>query len=65
VVETPKGEFGVYLAADGSNQPYRCHIHPAGFASLQALDFMTKGHMLADAVAIIGSLHLVFREVDR
>jgi NADH-quinone oxidoreductase subunit D len=65
VVETPKGEFGVYLVSDGSNQPYRCHIHPAGFASLQALDFMAKGHMLADVVAIIGSLDLVFGEVDR
>ncbi|HLG87153.1 MAG TPA: NADH-quinone oxidoreductase subunit D, partial [Alphaproteobacteria bacterium] len=65
VVETPKGEFGVYLVADGSNQPYRCHIHPAGYASLQAIDFMTKGHMLADAVAVIGSLDLVFGEIDR
>jgi NADH-quinone oxidoreductase subunit D len=64
-VETPKGEFGVYLVADGSNKPYRCHIHPAGFAHLAAMDFMSKGYMLADAVAIIGSLDIVFGEIDR
>jgi NADH-quinone oxidoreductase subunit D len=64
-VETPKGEFGVYLVSDGSNKPYRCHIHPAGFAHLQAMDFMAKGYMLADAVAIIGSLDIVFGEIDR
>jgi NADH-quinone oxidoreductase subunit D len=65
VVETPKGEFGVYLVADGTNRPYRCKIRPTGFAHLQAIDAMAKGHMLADAVAIIGSLDLVFGEVDR
>lgn len=65
VVEAPKGEFGVYLVADGSNKPYRCHIRAPGFAHLQGLDFMSKGHMLADAVAIIGSLDIVFGEIDR
>jgi len=64
-VESPKGEFGVFLVSDGSNRPYRCHIHPAGFAHLQATDFMAKGYMLADAVAIIGSLDIVFGEIDR
>jgi NADH-quinone oxidoreductase subunit D len=64
-VESPKGEFAVYLVADGTNKPYRCHIHPAGFAHLQAMDFMSKGYMLADAVAIIGSLDIVFGEIDR
>ena len=64
-IETPKGEFGVYLVADGTNKPYRCHIRSAGFAHLQGSDFMCKGHMLADAVAIIGSLDIVFGEVDR
>jgi len=64
-VETPKGEFGVYLVSDGTNKPYRCHIHAAGFAHLQAMDFMAKGYMLADAVAIIGSLDIVFGEIDR
>jgi NADH-quinone oxidoreductase subunit D len=65
VVESPKGEFGVYLVADGGNRPYRCKIRPTGFAFLQALDQMAKRHMLADAVAIIGSFDLVFGEVDR
>jgi NADH-quinone oxidoreductase subunit D len=64
-VEAPKGEFGVYLVADGSNRPYRCHIRAPGFAFLQAMDFLSKGHMLADAVAIIGSLDIVFGEIDR
>jgi NADH-quinone oxidoreductase subunit D len=64
-VESPKGEFGVYLVSDGTNKPYRCHIHAAGFAHLQAMDFMAKGYMLADAVAIIGSLDIVFGEIDR
>lgn len=64
-VEAPKGEFGVYLVADGSNRPYRCHIRAPGFAHLQALDFMSKGHMLADVVANIGSLDIVFGEIDR
>ena len=64
-VESPKGEFGVYLVADGSNRPYRCKIRPTGFAHLQAIEVLSKRHMLADAVAIIGSLDLVFGEVDR
>ncbi len=64
-VEAPKGEFGVYLIADGTNKPYRCHIRAPGFAHLQALDAMSRGHMLADAVAIIGSLDVVFGEIDR
>jgi NADH-quinone oxidoreductase subunit D len=65
VVEAPKGEFGVYLVADGTNRPYRCKIRAPGFAHLQAMDFLSKGHMLADAVAIIGSLDVVFGEIDR
>jgi NADH-quinone oxidoreductase subunit D len=64
-VESPKGEFGVYLVADGSNRPYRCKIRSTGFAFLQAVEFMSKGHMLADMVAIIGSLDVVFGEIDR
>jgi NADH-quinone oxidoreductase subunit D len=65
VVEAPKGEFGVYLIADGSNRPYRCKIRAPGFAFLQATEFMSKGHMLADVVAIIGSMDIVFGEIDR
>jgi NADH-quinone oxidoreductase subunit D len=65
VTETPKGEFGVYLVADGTNKPYRCKIRCTGFSHLQAMDVMSRGHMLADAVAIIGSIDLVFGEVDR
>jgi NADH-quinone oxidoreductase subunit D len=65
VVESPKGEFGVYLVADGTNRPYRCKIRPTGFAFLQAIELMSRRHMLADTVAIIGSLDLVFGEVDR
>ena len=65
VVETPKGEFGVYLVSDGTNRPYRCKIRPTGFAHLQALDTMCKGHMLADLVAIISSQDIVFGEIDR
>ena len=65
VVETPKGEFGVYLVADGTNKPYRCKIRPTGFAFLQAVDVMSKRHMLADVCAIIGSLDVVFGEIDR
>lgn len=65
VVEAPKGEFGVYLVSDGSNQPYRCKIRPPSFAFLQALDLMSKGHMLADIPSIIGSLDIVFGEIDR
>ncbi len=64
-VEAPKGEFGVFLVADGSNKPYRCHIRAPGFAHLQGMDFMSKGHQLADTVAILGSMDIVFGEVDR
>ncbi len=64
-VEAPKGEFGVYLVSDGTNKPYRCRIRAPGFAHLQGLDFMSKGHMLADIVTIIGSLDIVFGEIDR
>jgi NADH-quinone oxidoreductase subunit D len=64
-VEAPKGEFGVYLVADGTNRPYRCKIRPTGFAHLQALEMLSKRHMLADTVAIIGSLDIVFGEIDR
>ena len=65
VVEAPKGEFGVYLVADGTNRAYRCKIRPPGFAHLQAMDLLTRGHMLADVVAVLGSLDIVFGEVDR
>jgi NADH-quinone oxidoreductase subunit D len=64
-VEAPKGEFGVYLVSDGTNKPYRCKIRAPGFAFLQAMDFMARGHMLADVVAIIGSMDIVFGEIDR
>ncbi len=64
-VEAPKGEFGVYLVSDGTNKPYRCKIKAPGFAHLSGMDFMTKGHMLADVSAILGSLDIVFGEVDR
>lgn len=64
-VEAPKGEFGVFLVADGSNKPYRCKIRAPGFAHLSAMDFLNRGHMLADVSAIIGSLDIVFGEVDR
>lgn len=63
--ESPKGELGVYLVSDGTNRPYRCKIRPTGFSHLQAMDFMSRGHMLADAVAIIGSMDIVFGEIDR
>ncbi|KPF60094.1 NADH dehydrogenase [alpha proteobacterium AAP81b] len=63
--ESPKGEFGVFMVADGTNKPYRCHIRATGMAHLQAMDFLCKGHMLADAPAILGSLDIVFGEVDR
>ena len=65
VVEAPKGEFGIYLVADGSNRPYRCKIRATGFAHLQTLEVMSRGHMLADVVANIGSIDIVFGEVDR
>jgi NADH-quinone oxidoreductase subunit D len=64
-VEAPKGEFGVYLVSDGSNKPYKCKIRAPGFAHLQAMDFICKGHLLADVSAILGSLDIVFGEVDR
>ena len=64
-VEAPKGEFGVYIVADGSNRPYRCKIRAPGFAHLQGLDFMTRGHQLADLVACIATLDVVFGEIDR
>jgi NADH-quinone oxidoreductase subunit D len=64
-VEAPKGEFGVYVVADGSNKPYRCKIRAPGFAFLQATDFLGKGYMLADVVAIVGSMDIVFGEIDR
>jgi NADH-quinone oxidoreductase subunit D len=64
-VEAPKGEFGVYLVADGTNRPYRCKIRAPGFPHLQAMDFLCRGHMLADVSAILGSVDIVFGEVDR
>jgi NADH-quinone oxidoreductase subunit D len=64
-VEAPKGEFGVYLVSDGGNKPYRCKIRAPDFAFLQGVDFMSKGHMLADVVAIIGSMDIVFGSIDR
>ena len=63
--ESPKGEFGIYLVADGTNKPWRCHVRATGMAHLQAMDFLCRGHMLADAPAILGSLDIVFGEVDR
>ncbi len=64
-IEAPKGEFGVYLVADGTNRPYRVKIRAPGFAHLQAMDHLSKGHMLADVSAILGSLDIVFGEIDR
>ncbi len=64
-VENPKGEFGVYLVSDGTNKPYKCKIRAPGFAHLQAMDFLCKGYMLADVAAILGSIDIVFGEVDR
>ena len=64
-VEAPKGEFGVFLISDGTNKPYRCKIRSPGFPFLQATEFLSKGHMLSDLVAIIGSLDIVFGEIDR
>ncbi|WP_199553428.1 NADH-quinone oxidoreductase subunit D [Sandaracinobacteroides hominis] len=63
--ESPKGEFGIYLVSDGTNKPYRCHIRATGMTHLQAMDYLLKGHMLADAPAVLGSLDIVFGEVDR
>src|SRR5947207_15110780 len=64
-VEAPKGEFGVYLVSEGTNQPYKCKIRAPSFAHLAAMDFLTRGHMLADVSAILGSLDIVFGEIDR
>jgi len=64
-VEAPKGEFGVYLVSDGTNKPYRCKIRAPSYAFLQAMDWMTRGHMLADVSAVLGSLDIVFGEIDR
>ena len=63
--EAPKGEFGVFLISNGSNKPYRCKIKAPGFNHLQALNFMSKGHLVADVVTIIGTQDIVFGEVDR
>ncbi|WP_228243793.1 NADH-quinone oxidoreductase subunit D [Porphyrobacter sp. GA68] len=63
--ESPKGEFGVYLVSDGTNKPYRCKIRPTAFSHLQAMEFMSKGHMLPDATAILGAIDVVFGECDR
>ena len=63
--EAPKGEFGVFLKSDGSNKPYRCYIRAPGFAHLQGIDFMTKGHMIADVVTVISTMDVVFGEIDR
>ncbi|QNM83932.1 NADH-quinone oxidoreductase subunit D [Sphingomonas sabuli] len=63
--ESPKGEFGVYLVADGTNRPYRCKIRPTAFSHLQAMDFMMKGHMLADVTAVLSAIDVVFGECDR
>nr|WP_253201368.1 NADH-quinone oxidoreductase subunit D [Sphingomonas quercus] len=63
--ESPKGEFGVYLVSDGTNKPYRCKIRPTAFSHLQAMDYMSRGHMLADTTAILGAMDIVFGECDR
>jgi NADH-quinone oxidoreductase subunit D len=64
-VEAPKGEFGVYLVADGTNKPYRVKLRAPGFLHLQAIEYMSKGHQLADVSAIIGTMDVVFGEIDR
>ena len=64
-VEAPKGEFGVFLVSDGSSKPYRCKLRAPGFPHLQALDSLCKGHLMADIPAILGSLDIVFGEIDR
>ena len=64
-VEAPKGEFGIYLVSNDTNKPYRCYIRAPGFAHLQGLNFMSKGHMIADVVTIIGTQDIVFGEIDR
>merc|ERR1712072_323633 len=63
--EAPKGELGVYLVSNGTDKPYRCKIKAPGFGHLQALNFMSKGHMIADVVTIIGTQDIVFGEIDR
>ena len=63
--EAPKGEFGVYLVSNGTNKPYRCKIKAPGFNHLQALDAITKGHIIADVVTVIGTQDIVFGEMDR
>jgi NADH dehydrogenase (ubiquinone) Fe-S protein 2 len=64
-VEAPKGEFGTYLVSNGTNRPYRCHMRAPGFAHLAGINFMSKGHMVADVVTILGTQDIVFGEVDR
>ncbi len=64
-IEAPKGEYGVYLVSDGANKPYRLKVRAPGFAHLSAMDEMVKGHMLADVVAVIGTMDIVFGEIDR
>jgi NADH-quinone oxidoreductase subunit D len=64
-VEAPKGEFGAYIVSDGANKPYRLKLRAPGFAHLSAMDTMVKGHMLADVVAVIGTMDVVFGEIDR
>jgi NADH-quinone oxidoreductase subunit D len=64
-VEAPKGEFGVYLVSDGTNRPYRCKIRAPSFPHLAAMDFLCRGHMLADVSAVLGSIDIVFGEIDR
>ena len=64
-IEHPKGEFGCYLISDGANKPYRLKIRPPGFVHMSAMDEMVRGHMLADVVAVIGTMDVVFGEVDR
>ena len=64
-IEHPKGEFGIYLVSDGANKPYRLKIRPPGYVHLAAIDEMTRGHMIADVVTMVGSLDIVFGEIDR
>jgi NADH-quinone oxidoreductase subunit D len=64
-VEAPKGEFGVYLVSDGTNKPYKCKIRAPGFAHMGGMDFLCRGHMLADCSSVLGSLDIVFGDVDR
>jgi len=64
-VEAPKGEFGCYMISDGANKPFRMHLRAPGFAHIAAMNEMTEGHMLSDVVAVIGTMDIVFGEVDR